>query len=172
MKNESSLIVSPAVISKVVGYQYPIRMIDRVLSFDQNSKTVVADRHVSEDEAVFEGHFPRFKIWPGIYLIEGLKQSYLLAILIDKITSKTGKVDSISLQKHALIHAVHIPETKRGVTNVDNSNLLSINVKLLKSVYPNDTINYEARLLESDNKSWNVRALVNNKIVAEGRIIY
>ena len=53
-------------------HTYPILLVDTYKIID-NTK-ITATFTVPEDHPVLEGHFPHVKIWPGVYIIEGMNQ--------------------------------------------------------------------------------------------------
>ena len=82
----------------------------------------VAKFTVPEDHPVLEGHFPHVKIWPGVYLIEGMNQT-------------------------AGLHALHNAEKQLG--DVDVSNIVTFvtsvdKVKFRQPVFPGDNLVYTA----------------------------
>ena len=53
-------------------HRHPIALIDTHSIIDDEN--IKATYIVQEDHPVLEGHFPHVKIWPGVYLIEGMNQ--------------------------------------------------------------------------------------------------
>ena len=51
------------------------RMVDRLAALDVAAQTVAADCLVPEASPVFEGHFPRHPILPGVLMIETIAQT-------------------------------------------------------------------------------------------------
>ena len=54
-------------IKKIIPYEDPFLMIDRVLALDK--KRIVAIKDVKADEAYFKGHFKDFPIMPGALIV-------------------------------------------------------------------------------------------------------
>ena len=75
-------------------HRHPIALIDRHEIIDDQS--IVASYTVQADHPVLEGHFPHVKIWPGVYLIEGMNQC-------------------------AGIHALHLAEQEVGKAHRDGA---------------------------------------------------
>ena len=65
-------------IKKIIPYEDPFLMIDRVLSLDK--KQIIAEKDVKADEYYFKGHFKGFPIMPGVLIVEGLGQAATLLI--------------------------------------------------------------------------------------------
>jgi|TARA_A100001011_G_scaffold35127_1_gene33477 3-hydroxyacyl-[acyl-carrier-protein] dehydratase len=53
-------------------HRHPIALIDEHTII--NDEEIEATFLVKNDHPVLEGHFPHVKIWPGVYLIEGMNQ--------------------------------------------------------------------------------------------------
>ena len=53
-------------------HQEPIKLLGTVEYYDD--KVIESEYTIPEDHPVLEGHFPHIKIWPGVYLIEGMNQ--------------------------------------------------------------------------------------------------
>lgn len=80
------------VIRKFLPHRYPFLLVDRVISIDPKgdlSSTkgtsdkigtkVVAQKNVSFNEPMFQGHFPGYAIFPGVLTIEAMAQTASLA---------------------------------------------------------------------------------------------
>jgi len=65
-------------IKKIIPYDKPFLMIDRVLGLNKNS--IVAIKNIKKDEYYLKGHFKGFPIMPGALIIEGLGQAATLLI--------------------------------------------------------------------------------------------
>lgn len=55
-------------------HRYPFLMVDRVLEITPG-ESIVAVKNVSINEAHFAGHFPQYKVMPGVLVIEALAQA-------------------------------------------------------------------------------------------------
>ena len=65
-------------IKKIIPYEDPFLMIDKVVSLDK--KNLVAIKNVKAEEEYFKGHFKDFPIMPGALIVEGLGQAATLLI--------------------------------------------------------------------------------------------
>lgn len=73
---KTTLDLGPDVVQRLLPHRRPFLMVDRVESFEDGpTPTLVAARHISSNEPIFEGHFPGLHLWPGVYTIEGLLQT-------------------------------------------------------------------------------------------------
>jgi 3-hydroxyacyl-[acyl-carrier-protein] dehydratase len=60
-------------IMEILPHRYPILLVDRVIEFEKG-KRIVGLKNVSVNEPVFNGHFPEFPLFPGVYILEALAQ--------------------------------------------------------------------------------------------------
>ncbi len=60
-------------IQKILPHRYPILLVDRIIEFEEG-KRIVGVKNVSVNEPVFQGHFPDFPLFPGVYILEALAQ--------------------------------------------------------------------------------------------------
>jgi 3-hydroxyacyl-[acyl-carrier-protein] dehydratase len=61
-------------IQKLIPHRYPMLLVDKVLDFEPG-KSLHAIKNVTYNEPVFTGHFPDFKIFPGVMILEALAQA-------------------------------------------------------------------------------------------------
>lgn len=61
-------------IMQYLPHRYPFLLIDRVLEIDPH-KTIVAQKNVTINESFFCGHFPHYRVMPGVLIIEGMAQA-------------------------------------------------------------------------------------------------
>ncbi|NPB07474.1 MAG: 3-hydroxyacyl-ACP dehydratase FabZ [Aquificae bacterium] len=60
-------------IMNILPHRYPILLVDRILELEEG-KRIVGLKNVSVNEPVFQGHFPGFPLFPGVYILEALAQ--------------------------------------------------------------------------------------------------
>ena len=61
-------------ILEYLPHRYPFLLVDRVISCDAG-KSIVALKNVTINEPFFNGHFPHYKVMPGVLIIEALAQA-------------------------------------------------------------------------------------------------
>jgi len=108
----------------ILPHKHPILLVDNHnITVDDE---IVAEYTVPADHPVLEGHFPHVKIWPGVYLIEGMNQT-------------------------AGLHALN---TANKLSDVEMSNIVTFvssvdKVKFRQPVFPGDKLVYSAKLTKS-----------------------
>ena len=81
-------------IKKYLPHRYPFLLVDRVTELVEG-ESICAYKNVSANEEVFNGHFPRAPIFPGVMIVEALAQAS--GILGFKTQDKTPEDGSIYL---------------------------------------------------------------------------
>jgi len=61
-------------ILKVLPHRFPFLLIDRVVDMVPQ-KIIVALKNVTCNEQFFQGHFPEWKIMPGVLIVEAMAQA-------------------------------------------------------------------------------------------------
>jgi len=61
-------------ILQCLPHRYPMLLVDRVLECEPGV-AIRALKNVSINEPFFEGHFPHYKVMPGVLIIEALAQA-------------------------------------------------------------------------------------------------
>lgn len=61
-------------IEHVIPHRYPFLLVDRVDEIEIGQR-IKARKNVSANEAYFQGHFPHFKVMPGVLIVECLAQA-------------------------------------------------------------------------------------------------
>ncbi len=64
-------------IRNYLPHRYPFLMIDRVLSFEKDTR-LTAIKNVTVNEPIFTGHFPAAPIFPGVLILEAMAQACAL----------------------------------------------------------------------------------------------
>ncbi|HEX4333790.1 MAG TPA: 3-hydroxyacyl-ACP dehydratase FabZ [Usitatibacter sp.] len=61
-------------IKEYLPHRYPFLLIDRVVSFEKDSR-IVALKNVTVNEPFFPGHFPHYHVMPGVLIVEAMAQA-------------------------------------------------------------------------------------------------
>jgi 3-hydroxyacyl-[acyl-carrier-protein] dehydratase len=61
-------------ILQYLPHRYPFLLVDRVISCEPG-KQIVALKNVTIDEPFFQGHFPHYKVMPGVLIVEAMAQA-------------------------------------------------------------------------------------------------
>jgi 3-hydroxyacyl-[acyl-carrier-protein] dehydratase len=61
-------------IMECLPHRYPFLLVDRVISCVANER-IVALKNVTVNEPFFNGHFPYYKVMPGVLIVEALAQA-------------------------------------------------------------------------------------------------
>lgn len=86
-------------IQAILPHRYPMLMVDRVLDL-KPGESVVAQKNVSINEQIFQGHFPDNPIFPGVLQIEAMAQAGAIALLsMPDFKGKTAYLGGIKKAK-------------------------------------------------------------------------
>ena len=61
-------------IKQYLPHRYPFLLVDRVVELEPGER-IVAYKNITANEEVFNGHFPKAPIFPGVMIIEALAQA-------------------------------------------------------------------------------------------------
>jgi beta-hydroxyacyl-ACP dehydratase FabZ len=124
----------------LLPHRYPLLLVDRILDYEPK-QWIRGLKNISFDEAVFQGHFPKRPVFPGVYIVEAMAQTGGCLLLQD-IEDRARKV----------IYFMGIDA-----------------VKFRKPVVPGDQLIMEAKVLSLKGRICKMRgeAFVDGKKVAE-----
>ena len=130
-------------IKKIIPYEDPFLMIDRVLSLDK--KQIIAEKDVKADEYYFKGHFKGFPIMPGALIVEGLGQA--ATMLVRRNLENHEKYDVLAYKI-------------RGA-------------KFFRPTFPGHTLRFEAKLVFKFKMAWFVNGIVyrGDKLVSKVKMV-
>ncbi|MHA4866122.1 3-hydroxyacyl-ACP dehydratase FabZ [Duganella sp. PWIR1] len=74
---ETSKTMDICEIKSYLPHRYPLLLVDRVLSYEEN-KRITAIKNVTVNEEFFNGHFPHKPVMPGVLMIEAMAQTAAL----------------------------------------------------------------------------------------------
>ena len=128
----------------MLPHRYPFLLVDRVLDL-KPGKSIVAIKNVTVNEPFFQGHFPDFRVMPGVLVVEAMAQA--------------GGV--------LLYNSVPDPKSKLVfLSKIDN-------LKFRKPVVPGDQIRLEVEILKLKSRICFIKAkaIVDQEVVTEGDIM-
>ena len=127
-------------IMDLLPHRYPILLVDRILDYEAG-KWIRGIKNISIGEHVFQGHFPKQPVFPGVLIVEAMAQTGGCLIMKD-IPNRHQKV----------IYFMAID-----------------NVKFRKPVVPGDQLVMEVQAVSLRSKICKMRgeALVDGQKVAE-----
>ncbi|MGH7936082.1 MAG: bifunctional UDP-3-O-[3-hydroxymyristoyl] N-acetylglucosamine deacetylase/3-hydroxyacyl-ACP dehydratase [Chthoniobacterales bacterium] len=132
-------------VMKVLPHRYPFLMVDRILSFEGETK-IIGIKSVTINEPFFQGHFPGHPVMPGVLQVEAMAQvASVLMMRMSKSTSRVGYFMSAD------------------------------GVKFRKPVFPGDTLFIHAELTKARGNRLAkamCRCVVNDAVVSEGELMF
>ena len=128
-------------IQEMLPHRFPFLLVDKIISVTP-FKTISAQKNITVNEPIFQGHFPDFPIYPGVYMTEGLAQA-------------SGLLLAISTNKKADILLTEIKQAR-----------------FKKQVFPGDTLHYEIHFEKKKASFlwFNGTVKVNSQIVASAHL--
>lgn len=88
-------------IEKVIPHCYPFLLIDKVDELEVG-QSIKARKNVSANEAYFQGHFPYFRVMPGVLIVECLAQAGAILASLSEEKMKTACIFLPVLNRHVL----------------------------------------------------------------------
>ena len=130
-------------IKKIIPYEDPFLMIDRVLSLD--GKQIIAEKDIRKEENYFKGHFKDFPIMPGALIVEGLGQAATLLIRYNIPNHE---------EKDVLAYKIR-------------------SAKFFRPAFPGHTLRFEAKLTFKFKMAWFVNGIVyrGDKLVSKVKMV-
>lgn len=94
-------------IMRILPHRFPLLLVDRVLEMVPR-KTIVAIKNVTCNEQFFQGHFPDWKIMPGVLILEAMAQAGAV-LLFSSIPDPGTKVVVLSKVDKAKFKRMVVP---------------------------------------------------------------
>jgi UDP-3-O-[3-hydroxymyristoyl] N-acetylglucosamine deacetylase / 3-hydroxyacyl-[acyl-carrier-protein] dehydratase len=141
--DEGPITLDIMAIQKIMPHRYPLLLIDRILSLEENR--VVGIKNVTINEPFFAGHFPGHPIMPAVLIIEAMAQCGGVLLL--------NRVDR---PKDKLVYFMGID-----------------NAKFRKPVRPGDQLRFELTLVRLKQRICKMegKAYVHGDLVAEAELL-
>ena len=135
-------------IMAILPHRRPFLFVDRIIEVIEG-KQIVAEKDLSYEDPVFDGHFPENPIMPGVLVSEALAQTGGLLLGL----KWKEKNPSLFENKHQLF-------------------LAHVNVKFFAPAKPGETLRLEANLVKTYGKFYlfDVAAHTGNHRIAKGAI--
>ncbi len=132
-------------IMEILPHRYPILLVDKILEIEEG-KRIVGLKNVSVNEPVFQGHFPGFPLFPGVYILEALAQTGGILMI---------KSLNLEIGKYAIVFA-----------GIDGA-------RFKKPVYPGDQLILELEVISLKKTLSKMKgvAKVNGEVVAEATLL-
>jgi len=77
-------------IKEILPHRYPLLLVDRILELEEGRR-IVGLKNISVNEPFFQGHFPEFPLFPGVYILEAMAQVGGI-LMIKSLKLEIGKV--------------------------------------------------------------------------------
>lgn len=61
-------------IMDLLPHRYPILLVDRILDFERG-QWIRGIKNISQTDQIFQGHFPKRPIYPGVMIVEAMAQT-------------------------------------------------------------------------------------------------
>jgi 3-hydroxyacyl-[acyl-carrier-protein] dehydratase len=135
--------LGPEEIVALLPHRYPFLLVDRVLEVVRN-QYAIGLKNVTLNEPFFQGHFPSYRIMPGVLVIEAMAQVGGVLVYYS---------DDVSLDKLPLF------------TGIDRG-------RFRRQVVPGDQLHLHLELLRRRGPVWRFRgrAFVNDVLAAEAEL--
>jgi 3-hydroxyacyl-[acyl-carrier-protein] dehydratase len=181
-----NLRLGSTVVELLLPQKRPFLMVDFVDSWDASPRPLlVAGRHITANDPVFDGHFPALHIWPGTHTIEGLGQTSALLMVIllmrrameaegidpDVVLARLKQVD-MGYRMHPGYRQQEAQQLLDRLTATPPALAMggSVEVRFLQPVFAGCRLDYRSTLLGEigDLMRFDVEATVDGAVVAKG----
>lgn len=172
----------------LIPHRRPLLLVDRVESFSLEGRyTLTACKHITANEEVFDGHFPGWSIWPGVYTIEGLGQSSMLLSVLIELQEKLADagMDGASLARELRNFELGFrlqPGFRKPLSSTELASIFGTgayfgmssvyNVKLFQPVFAGQRLDYSVEITRrvGEVRHCEVEATVDGQPVARGTL--
>jgi 3-hydroxyacyl-[acyl-carrier-protein] dehydratase len=175
------------VVQRLLPHRRPFLFVDRIKRYRLGEvRSIEASLQISVTHSVFDGHFPDWSVWPGVYVVEGLGQTTQLLATLETIRRAGAERDDETLGLSALeaLDAAYslrpsVGPSEEGLALLDEmsrspiAGLASrVDVRFLEPVLPGCRLDYRAEwTLEQDGiLGFDVEASVGGRPVVRGEL--
>ncbi|MFV9930798.1 MAG: 3-hydroxyacyl-ACP dehydratase FabZ [Francisella endosymbiont of Hyalomma asiaticum] len=120
-------------IRKILPHRYPFALLDKIVDWSIEDRTIVAQKNVTVNEDFFNGHFPDFPVMPGVLIVEAMAQA----------TAILGELMAETLFAH-VVEKVGGGRRTFMLAGIDK-------VRVKKPVVPGDVLVIESRMVKQKN---------------------
>lgn len=133
-------------IERLLPHRFPMLLVDRVLDWEAG-KFLRGMKNVTVNEPFFQGHFPEYKVMPGVLVIEAMAQVAGLLTMLSAVARRDGR--------EMVLFA-----------GIDNA-------RFKRQVVPGDTLLLEAHLERAVRRvgRFHTRATVGGELVCEATLL-
>ncbi len=138
------IVVGPEEIVALLPHRYPFLLVDRVVELVPN-EYAIGLKNVTLNEPFFQGHFPHYRVMPGVLVVEAMAQvAGVLAYYSDEVSSP----DKVSL-----------------FTGIDR-------VRFRRQIIPGDQIRLRLEITRRRRQIWRFRgrAYVDDALATEAEL--
>ena len=134
-------------IQKFLPHRYPMLLVDKVIDYSADD-FLQAKKSITASDPIFQGHFPKKAIYPGVLIIESMAQA---AALLGCISSPIEEHE-----KSLLYYLVGVDK-----------------VRFKNTVIPGDTIMLDVKFLKLRRRVWrfSTTATVGDKFISSAEIM-
>jgi len=131
-------------IQRILPHRYPFLLVDRVLKLNAGV-SITALKNVTSNEPFFQGHFPQYKVMPGVLIVEAMAQA------------------------GGILLYYSIPDAEKKIVLLSKID----EAKFRKPVVPGDQLKLEVKIIKLKNRFGHVegKAYVDDELVAECQLI-
>lgn len=120
-------------IRKILPHRYPFALLDKIVDWNIEERSIVAQKNVTINEDFFNGHFPEFPVMPGVLIVEAMAQA---TAILGELMAETLFADVV----------------KRAGGGRRTFMLAGIDkVRVKKPVVPGDVLIIESRMVKQKN---------------------
>jgi len=150
---QSSKTIDIQGIQKLLPHRYPILLVDRVLDYERG-QWIRGVKNVSIGEQIFQGHFPKQPVFPGVLIIEAMAQTAGCLVTLD-IPNPEEKImyfmsiDGVKFRKPVvpgdqLVMEVKILTAKRNIAKMRGEAFVDGN-KVAEAEFTSMIVNVEGK---------------------------